>query len=135
MLPDNFNYFEELGVLDIMKLSFLITIVPFVFFSASVILIFFLMKKILSLVKKNEPEKWEFMMSSSNSFWNDLIGEDSAIWVNSRRFDKFIRNGDYFGDSSLERCVRLYRICKIAAFSSWIVCVLSFFLIAIVEGQ
>ena len=118
-----------------MKLSFLIFIVPFMCFLVSVMLIFFLMKKILSLVKKIDYETWDFLMSSSNSFWNDLIGEHSPVWVNSRRFGEFIKDGDYFNDSDLEKSVGLYKICKIAAFLSWIGSVMSFFLIAIVQGR
>ena len=83
----------------------LISIISIACLGISVIRTYHLMRKILRLVKKNDYEKWKFLMSSSIPLLNDLIGEKSVIWINEVRFDKFVRDGNYLNDPELERCV------------------------------
>ena len=108
----------------------LIPLISFFCFFIGVLRTYYLMRKILSLVKEIDYEKWNFLMSSSIPFLNNLIGEKSVIWVNSVRFGKFVRGGEYFNDPQLERYVRLYRRNKVVAFLCWVACMVSIPLLA-----
>ena len=88
------------------------------------------MRKILSLVKKIDYEKWNFLTSSSIPLLNDMIGEKSVIWVNLVRFEKFVRGGEYFNDPKLEKYVRHYRRNKLVGFLCWVASMVSIPLLA-----
>jgi len=58
----------------------------------------------LELIKNIDYEKWEYLMSSSNPLVNGLMG--SVLQVNSRRFGKFLREGNHYNSPELEKYMK-----------------------------
>ena len=85
---------------------------------------YFLVRKLLSLVKRNDYEMWGYLTSASLPLVKYLVREN-FIWYNPHRFDKFVRSGEFFNDSELEKYIRPYRKNKIITFICGVACVLS----------
>lgn len=107
-----------------MKIISYLTLIMFSIFFISGGLAGILMNKIRDLIKKNNPEKWKYIASSSNPFLNNIISENSSKWLYFSRFNEFVKEGFFFNDKILERSVNLY-------YTSLMLCFISAIILAI----
>jgi len=86
----------------------LIIMIPFAIFLIFVFRGYFLTRKVLALVKNINHDKWLFLTTSSLPVIKHLFTEN-FIWVNSVRFNKFIKSGEYLNNPGLEKQIKLCR--------------------------
>jgi hypothetical protein len=99
---------------------FVIILIPFIGGSIFTLKGYFSTRKILAMIKIIDYDKWLFLTSSSLPVIKHLFTEN-CLWVNSVRFNKFIKLGEYLNNPELEKQIKL---CRRNMVMSYIFCAL-----------
>jgi len=83
---------------------FILLFIAFISFILLCIRNYFITKKTLVLIKKENHEKWVYL--TSFSYVPKII--KSAIWINPIRYRKFVKSQDYLNSSQIQHYVKLY---------------------------
>lgn len=110
-----------------LRLAWLILIIPFFVFAIACIREYFITKNILILMKDIDYKKWVYLTSFS------LPGIKYLLWMNPFRLRKFVKGGNYLNNTRLQDYIRLYRKNRTIAMICWIILMVEIISLAILD--